>query len=684
MENLLPSLRELHTELLQAHPLQKDTQKYASLLAPYSTTIRSTGPICTELVSSPYCVRDITSLQLSLIQMLINKSESKSTEPEICLSTTSDMVLSNLSSKCLSCLVLFQLKCKKEVNIQWIQFCLKSLNEFPRCFTLLPCLSSLVYVCQGILRDETPEQRDILLSLLQPFHPVFEGFCSSMFSAINISCCQSPALDPKFNKYLACLLELLEVLVALRIHLKLNLPLCRKVVSVTIPQALVLISSPVLYFVKKQLILLLKRSLLKKVGEDFFSTQHSTSQTLDPLFEQDLQILGEELLKMVHQGWLLQVPVNNKISSFGGFNETSERSPDLVVLGAVCLSVLRALEIQLLEITVTSIIVEKLQTFMENLLIFLKHHLEWREPLHLCEWVTLTFIEQDDDMLEVANILLKIYVHCETIWFQASSRPCHKVEVGIWSGLSHMFGSDPHCVFLLIMNNLAFDSSVLLDFLISSETCFLEYFVRYLKLLKKDWPRFCLSCTLFDLADFHQVSKKGGGSISPSLEDMVSVTGECSVSLQASLPSDTHLSVVGKQNKHISQAPECILSLGALQNLTAYDSSEDSGSECAEQGPIPHNHIDDNTDIHKEMGKLELKGGYPDFHIPLPPTENADSTNHFTGTQKKCIRCLEELQKSIDTLQRKKLFPYNPSALLRLLVHVLTLNKDMREGKISH
>lgn len=48
---------------------------------------------------------------------------------------------------------------------------------------------------------------------------------------------------------------------------------------------------------------------------------------------------------------------------------------------------------------------------MAHLLKFLKRHIEWKEPVHPCEWVSLAFIEQDDDMLEVAKCLLKMYQH---------------------------------------------------------------------------------------------------------------------------------------------------------------------------------------------------------------------------------------------------------------------------------
>lgn len=56
-------------------------------------------------------------------------------------------------------------------------------------------------------------------------------------------------------------------------------------------------------------------------------------------------------------------------------------------------------------------------------------------------------------------------------------------------------GCNPHCHFILLLQSLSFDHSVLLDFLISSETCFLEYLVLYLRLLRDCWQDFCSACT---------------------------------------------------------------------------------------------------------------------------------------------------------------------------------------------
>merc|ERR1711992_347532 len=45
-----------------------------------------------------------------------------------------------------------------------------------------------------------------------------------------------------------------------------------------------------------------------------------------------------------------------------------------------------------------------------------------------------------------------------------------------------------------LLHLLSRDSSVLLDFLVSNETCFLLYLLRFLKFIVKDWPGFVSSC----------------------------------------------------------------------------------------------------------------------------------------------------------------------------------------------
>ncbi|XP_018415749.1 PREDICTED: protein Lines homolog 1 [Nanorana parkeri] len=669
--------------------------------------------VCVETVPSSWVPRDVTLLKLSLIQILVIKADNLCIEPHVrCqysrvlellqqarieetiirLLNTSDKVLSHISSKCLSVLVLYQLKYQNEVNTHWVQFCLKSLCQDPGSQTLIPCLTTLLFVCKGFLTDVRIQKADLLLRILVPLENVFERHCSTFITYLSQTPCQPLALAGEPSGQLSCLLDFIETLVALRIELKLNVSLCQQVLSAILPQALNIISAPVPYFIKKQVILLLKRCLLCKAGEDFLPSLRTISHQQDAVLDKDMAALAGTLLSAVQRGWLLQVPVSDRSSSFGGVNDGSEHGPDLVILGATCLSVLKALEIQIHNGESGQPDVLALDILMDHLLNFLKHHIEWKEPAHPCEWVSLTFIEQDDDMLEVAKCLLKLYQHNP----RRTDAPCFASELvshvtlcssstrgepekGTWSEPSHQCGSNPHCIFLLLLSNVLFDSSVLLDFLISSETCFLEYFVRYLKLLKADWPHFCLICTLYDKSrNFHPATLPSV-FVCPQQEQSVKATrvqSDCISfpNLLSPIPMDigSAASSPVSHTKHStpSSPSGC---LGALQRLVDYGSSEDSESESADskQGPvIVHSAGADSSDIDKHMKKLELKA-----QRSSQSSAQADSTCHAQGVQQRAVRCLEDLQEAINRLHRKKLFPYNPSALLRLLSHVSDLSK---------
>ena len=61
--------------------------------------------------------------------------------------------------------------------------------------------------------------------------------------------------------------------------------------------------------------------------------------------------------------------------------------------------------------------------------------------------------------------------------------------------LQHCFGvCNIHSLFVEFLTSLSFDHSVLLDFLISAETKFQEFFRSYLEILKTDWNGLQLAC----------------------------------------------------------------------------------------------------------------------------------------------------------------------------------------------
>ncbi|XP_061227221.1 protein Lines homolog 1 isoform X2 [Neopsephotus bourkii] len=354
------------------------------------------------------------------------------------------------------------------------------------------------------------------------------------------------------------------------------------------------------------------------------------------------------------------------------------------------------------------------QNSMSQLLMFwmnhLKSSLQSRPVVHHCEWLSLVFIEQDDDMWEAAKALLLIYLKFDRLRHDAAHNLNEKEEE-IWNFLTHASGYNPHCIFLFFLEKIAFDSTVLLDFLISSETCFLEYLVRYLKLLRKDWHQLVDVCNHFDTKHgaFQSVSSvKPPHQEKQSCKTDESLQNACCepepqtlVSLAAShnyfaLTTEQGDNEVVKSNRsNFLIGTDSTSLMGSLQSLVNYDSSEDSelesdGKDCLlniKQVPLNNE---------GEMGIREAGCSYMDgeqntLKAEVLPVKQKGSNALSSVTcmasldnvipQRimlyKSTKCLEELQKAISRLQRRDLFPYNPSALLKLLSHIEHINKNM-------
>lgn len=98
---------------------------------------------------------------------------------------------------------------------------------------------------------------------------------------------------------------------------------------------------------------------------------------------------------------------------------------------------------------------------------FVKRRVPFHPECSVAEWLVRLFASQDDWMVEAMVCGLDIY-----------SGLGHSVrgvsnEVEVWL--------NPHTSFIAFLNTICFDHTVLLDLLVSNETCFLLYILRYLK-----------------------------------------------------------------------------------------------------------------------------------------------------------------------------------------------------------
>ncbi|XP_043350535.1 protein Lines homolog 1 isoform X8 [Dermochelys coriacea] len=611
-----------------------------------------------------------------------------------------------MASKSIASLVYFQLKKENTFNVTWLTFCLKTLSEFPKSDQVAECLWILRAIVRDILKDKDLRKADILKKVFTPLDTVLEGFYNSILSH-HFNGCQDTSLYSKAANNLIEFIDFLEVLVSSRIQLESHFK-CQRILFLNTSYILDLTYSSVHYLIKKKSIMLLKKCILYKAGEDFISGSLPTLSLEDPYLDKDMLALANVVLQAVNLGWLNQIPVSEKASYFGGSEAQPEdgihSGPDQVILRALSLVLLKALEIKVQNSTKAAEI-KDLQSFMSQLLIFLKKHLKssqhFHPNVHPCEWLSMVFIEQDDDMLEATRSLLTVYFKFDRLWHDDAGNLCIEAEEDeTWICLTHESGCNPHCIFLFFLKSIAFDSTVLLDFLISSETCFLEYFVRYLKLLREDWHHFVNVSNRFDI-----VSKRGvcvSFVTSSHQEKKICLTDEslenaCSDQVQhtlVSLASSQKPSVpmeqqgddqVVKPNKSNSLIwTDNTSALDCLQSLVNYDSSEDSelesvGKEClANMKQMPSNQgstkiretacMDANDKPHTLEPKvlpLKQKSSNPSSLMVCNMSPN--NPVPVERMLLKSMKCLEELQKAISRLQRRNLFPYNPAALLKLL-----------------
>lgn len=194
------------------------------------------------------------------------------------------------------------------------------------------------------------------------------------------------------------------------------------------------------------------------------------------------------------------------------------------------------------------------------------------------------------------------------------------------------WGCNPHCHFTLLLRSLSFDHTVLLDFLISNETCFLEYCVLYLKNLRDHWQDFCNACCHIEKTE--------------------------SETHTLSLPHFSEASVTSQPQSKIA---------GFRPSLVDYESSEDSEDEDRSVSNLQmmRNAVEPVAEIDMIKAGEESVSGSAD-------TVEKISNTSSEGLMLKVILCLSELRTVISRLHSKGLFPYNPSSLLKLLLAIET------------
>ncbi|XP_075947032.1 protein Lines homolog 1 isoform X3 [Anarhichas minor] len=637
---------------------------------------------------------ELTCLSLTLVERITSRLTSRSLSPAVTLYCveilvvlfqdldlmshlihqfqTEDQIISHLAAKTVSTCVFYQLHQSGTISPVWQQKCVQVFYSSPSGPELDACLWSLTEVLKRLLKG-AHQGLSLFCDCPVPMEASQEVQFLPDERKEETQCLVDVTSSRRWGTTWCLLLDLLEVLTASSLTCGAGVCLKSQRMTHTHSSALLTtVSCSSQYFVKKRVLLLLKRALLQKAGEDW-ALGGSTGLRYKH-FHSDMNMLAQSVLTAVTTDWLQSVQVESA-SFFGGTRHVGGeegQKPDCVMLRSVSLLLLKSMELHIQTAGVDS--ATEVYGYLQSLWGFLRRcSVQLTEVTHRCCWVSLLFGDQDDDMMEAAKALFSIFLH---------HRRCSGLDELAVLEAACASGCNPHCHFLLLLQSISFDHSILLDFLISTETCFLEYFVRYLKYLSADWRGFTAACGTISLPDCHLSLQQSPTASAGG--DMLKVKGE---------PDQVEVSSCVQPTGVIP--PVGTTRLAAGFHLVEYDSSDQSdpenmevsqeepGPSACEKGrfsalyvkqelsgpPLPIRHRQYESSVYKPNSRQEGPS------LPVLQSEQTSSCPTVSGqltcgTLARAVLCLSELREVVTRLQTKKLFPYNPSSLLKLLAQV--------------
>lgn len=113
----------------------------------------------------------------------------------------------------------------------------------------------------------------------------------------------------------------------------------------------------------------------------------------------------------------------------------------------------------------------------------LPHHHPQSAP---CQWLVPVLAARDDWLVEALLCVLDVgsVMQQQASPGASADGECARLAASLC----------PHAAFLCLLETIHYQHDLLLDFLLSSETCFLLYLLRHLKLVRRAWSRFVGVC----------------------------------------------------------------------------------------------------------------------------------------------------------------------------------------------
>ncbi|KAM9318371.1 protein Lines homolog 1 [Pholidichthys leucotaenia] len=547
-----------------------------------------------------------------------------------------DQIRSHVAAKTAAACVLYQLQTSGTVSGVWKEKCVQAFHRSQSGNELDACLWSLTEVLKKLIQGAHQVKVGRLVSALDSRLCALYSVLLPKESKEGVPCSVGCNCSRHQGTTMFLLLDLMEVLTAS--SLICGAGVCQRLTYIYSSPLLTTISCSPHSFVRKRALLLLKRAALQKLGEDWASGELLSTTVEHETRSSGLFTLAESVLTAVADNWLQNVHTEPG-AFFGGKRDpwgAEGQRVDGVMLRAVSLILLKSINVGVQTAGEAGVRrVTEVHGCLQSLWDFLQRSgTQLTAVRHRCCWISLLFGEQDDDMMEAARALLSIFLS-------------YKQQNSGLDGVSLLeaacaSGFNPHCHFVFLLQSVSFDHSILLDFLISAETCFLEYFVHYLKYLRNDWPGFMAVCDHISASD-------------------------CHLSGQRSAAESTVLTAEA-QSLGVNSAGERCGGKAELR-LVEYDGSDESDPEHTEGSEVTWR-----VEIGDPSSTMDRRAGCSSLPVVQSQHSCTDTTRELKQVTceplVRALQCLSELRVVVTRLHTKKLFPYNPSSLLKLLAHV--------------
>ncbi|XP_023264062.1 uncharacterized protein LOC111656553 [Seriola lalandi dorsalis] len=257
-------------------------------------------------------------------------------------------IISHLAAKSVSAYVVYNLQKSGTVNLVWQQKCVQTFHSSPPGPELDACLWSLTEVLKRLLKAA---HQEILGKLLAAFDSSLCALCSKFLPDEREEVTQCPVdftSSSHWGTTCCLLLDLLEALTASSLICDAGLK-SQRLTHIHSSALLTTVRCSSQYFVKKRAMLLLKRAVLQKAGEDWALGDVPSTGLKYEHFSSDMNTLAETVLTAVVANWLETVQVESA-SFFGGTRNIQGddgQKPDSVMLRAVSLLLLKSMELHI-------------------------------------------------------------------------------------------------------------------------------------------------------------------------------------------------------------------------------------------------------------------------------------------------------------------------------------------------